>query len=83
MKLIPGFQHDMHSTFWSVARLAFPETRNEVLANPGAHPTLPTRSGKYLQPDEQMLCYDLLYYVVGAIVGAHRTDVDAVLTRAQ
>ena len=58
----------MHSTFWSVARIAFPETRNEILANPGAHPTLPTHSGKFLPPDEQMLCYDLLYYVVGAIV---------------
>ncbi|TFY60346.1 hypothetical protein EVJ58_g5205 [Rhodofomes roseus] len=67
IKLIPGFQHDLHSTFWSVARLAFPETRNEVLAQPAAHPTLPTQSGNQHPPDDQMLCYDILYYVVGAV----------------
>ncbi|KAH9931279.1 uncharacterized protein B0H18DRAFT_990914 [Fomitopsis serialis] len=74
IKLLPGFQHDMHSSFWSLARLAFPETRNEILANPAAHPTLPTQSGNSLPPDDQMLCYDILYYVVGAVPWEYELD---------
>ncbi|PCH33026.1 hypothetical protein WOLCODRAFT_129563 [Wolfiporia cocos MD-104 SS10] len=66
VKLIPGFEHDSHSTFWSLARLAFPGTRNDVLADPVAHPTRPSEQhGAVIPPDEQMLCYDYLYYVCG------------------
>ncbi|KAH9947399.1 hypothetical protein B0H21DRAFT_341109 [Amylocystis lapponica] len=66
VKLIPGYEHDMHSTFWSLAKLAFPEARTEALANPAEHPTLPTaQTGVALPPDEQLLCYDFLYYLCG------------------
>ncbi|CCL99964.1 uncharacterized protein FIBRA_01989 [Fibroporia radiculosa] len=66
VKLIPGFQHDSSSSFWSIARLAFPDTRSAVLADAGAHPTRPSeQKGSILSPDEQLLCYDYLYYVCG------------------
>ncbi|KAL0956952.1 hypothetical protein HGRIS_003053 [Hohenbuehelia grisea] len=59
VKLIPGFEHDLHATFWSLATLAFPESRKANLVPPLEssvhHVSLP--------PDEQMLCYDYLYYV--------------------
>ncbi|KAI0770948.1 hypothetical protein BD413DRAFT_626744 [Trametes elegans] len=53
VKLIPNFEHDSHSTFWSLAKLAFPEEPDEVVG--GNHVVLP--------PDEQLVCYDYLYYV--------------------
>ncbi|KAI0369986.1 hypothetical protein BV20DRAFT_996130 [Pilatotrama ljubarskyi] len=64
VKLIPNYEHDSHSTFWSLAKLAFPEGRAQVLANPSAHPIRPSESSKVmLPPDEQLVCYDYLYYV--------------------
>lgn len=64
-KLIPGYEHDQHSTFWSLATLAYPETRaaNLVppLESPNHHVSLP--------PDEHLLCYDYLYYVCAHQVG--------------
>ncbi|KAJ2930506.1 hypothetical protein H1R20_g6581, partial [Candolleomyces eurysporus] len=62
LKLIPNFEHDMHSTFWSLAVLGFPEGRRDNL--------VPPRESQHhhvmLPPDEQVLCYDYLYYVCAA-----------------
>ena len=38
IKLLPDYMHDSHSTFWAVARLAFPEERKRVLDKPEEHP---------------------------------------------
>ncbi|KAG6910509.1 hypothetical protein DXG01_009928 [Tephrocybe rancida] len=59
IKVIPYFDHDMHSYFWSLAALAFPETRTASLVPPLESPN----HHVLLPPDEQMLCYDYLYYV--------------------
>ncbi|KAF5385096.1 hypothetical protein D9615_001270 [Tricholomella constricta] len=59
IKVIPHFEHDVHSYFWSLAALAFPETRATNLVPPRESPT----NHVLLPPDEQMLCYDYLYYV--------------------
>ncbi|OBZ79026.1 hypothetical protein A0H81_00085 [Grifola frondosa] len=40
IKLMAGYEHDSHSTFWSLARLAFPEARAEVLARPDLNPSV-------------------------------------------
>ncbi|KAJ7173653.1 hypothetical protein C8R46DRAFT_1189838 [Mycena filopes] len=50
---------DPHSTFWALASLAFPETRAANLQTPALSPI----HAAALPPDEQMLCYDYLYYV--------------------
>ncbi|KAH8099351.1 hypothetical protein BXZ70DRAFT_894911 [Cristinia sonorae] len=58
LKLVPNYEHDKCSTFWALARLAYPEDRNKNLGNP-------TPSHHYnisLPPDEHLLCYDYLYY---------------------
>ena len=53
----------MHSTFWSLLKLVFPEGRAETLAEPAKHPTIAApHSGAVLPPDEQMACFDFLYY---------------------
>lgn len=58
IKLIPDYPHDMCSTFWSLARLSFPEERAKNLDN-----ILPSPShGTLLEPDEHVLCFDYLYY---------------------
>lgn len=59
IKLLPHFQHDPHASFWSLASLAFPEIRADNLL-----PPMPSRNDHViLPPDEQLLCYDYLYYV--------------------
>lgn len=62
--MIPGYEHDPGASFWSIARLAFPEDRDENLtpAHPSEHHHL------VIEPDEHLLCYDYLYYVGAAKV---------------
>jgi len=57
--MIPNYEHDQHSSFWSLAALAFPETRKANLVPPSASPVQKV----HLPPDEHLLCYDYLYYV--------------------
>ncbi|KAL9716465.1 hypothetical protein Ac2012v2_000913 [Leucoagaricus gongylophorus] len=59
IKVIPHFEHDSHAYFWALASLAFPEGRRENLQLPLASPVYHA----LLPPDEQLLCYDYLYYV--------------------
>ncbi|KAF5352395.1 hypothetical protein D9756_005940 [Leucocoprinus leucothites] len=58
IKVIPHFEHDRHAYFWALASLAFPEGRQENLQPPLASPT----NHALLPPDDQLLCYDYLYY---------------------
>jgi hypothetical protein len=61
IKLLPHFEHDPHASFWSLASLAFPEIRADNLL-----PPMPSHNEHVvLPPDEQLLCYDYLYYVCG------------------
>ncbi|KAI0706099.1 hypothetical protein BC835DRAFT_1260723 [Cytidiella melzeri] len=62
VKLIPNYEHDRGSSFWSLARLAYPEDRNQNLGNRIAAP----RTGEVLDPDEHVVCYDYLYYACAA-----------------
>ncbi|KAF8956056.1 hypothetical protein BDZ97DRAFT_1853458 [Flammula alnicola] len=59
IKLIPRYEHDMHSDFSSLAVLGFPEGRAENAVEPRESP----QGHVKLSPDEHMLCYDYLYYV--------------------
>ncbi|KAJ3482439.1 hypothetical protein NLI96_g6980 [Meripilus lineatus] len=58
MKLIPNYEHDKCSTFWALARLAYPEDRQRALGTPTTSP----QHHAVLDPDEHMVCYDYLYY---------------------
>ncbi len=59
IKLYQDYEHDYSTTFWALARFAYPETRNTNLVTPLPSPA----TNVSLPPDEQMLCYDYLYYV--------------------
>ncbi|KIJ66268.1 hypothetical protein HYDPIDRAFT_174416 [Hydnomerulius pinastri MD-312] len=60
VKLTPPGVDDRHSSFWSLATLAFPEARSNALSqSPEPSPQLQVS----LPPDDQLLCYDYLYYV--------------------
>jgi hypothetical protein len=50
---------DSHVTFARLSKLAFPEHRSRSLNTP--HPSKSLNVS--LPPDEQLLCYDFLYYV--------------------
>ncbi|KZT75033.1 hypothetical protein DAEQUDRAFT_660021 [Daedalea quercina L-15889] len=61
VKLIPNYIHSRSASFWQLARLAFPEElRNDDL--PEALPS--PQHQVQLPPDEHVVCYDYLYYVV-------------------
>ncbi|KAK7465417.1 hypothetical protein VKT23_005395 [Stygiomarasmius scandens] len=59
IKLQKEWAHDPHTTFWTLARFAYPETRNANLAEPRPSP----QNQVSLPPDEHLLCYDYIYYV--------------------
>ncbi|KAJ7110064.1 hypothetical protein C8R44DRAFT_842487 [Mycena epipterygia] len=59
IKMIPGYEHDQHVSYWSLATLAFPTTRRDSLVPPLPSP----KHNVSLPPDEHLLCYDYLYYV--------------------
>ena len=74
VKQIPNYEHDKCSTFWSLARLAYPEDRDKNLGN-SVRPS-PLHNAT-LDPDEHMLCYDYLYYACAASVSRRDRDVGA------
>lgn len=53
-----------YTSLWSLASLAYPESRNYFLTRQ-ASKTFPAISGtgEKFEPDDRMLCFDLLYYV--------------------
>ncbi|KII91730.1 hypothetical protein PLICRDRAFT_104708 [Plicaturopsis crispa FD-325 SS-3] len=59
IKLEPNSPSERFSTFWSLATLSYPDKRNSHLVAPRPSP----EHGVMLPPDEQMLCFDYLYYV--------------------
>ncbi|KAJ7623652.1 hypothetical protein FB45DRAFT_837988 [Roridomyces roridus] len=58
--MAPEDDDDKHASFWSLASLAFPETRSQIRLE---IPTISPLLNQTLPPDEQMLCLDYLYYV--------------------
>ncbi|KZP28811.1 hypothetical protein FIBSPDRAFT_728362 [Athelia psychrophila] len=59
VKTTPGEINDKHASFWALASLGFPDVRSRELVPPRASDL----HNVMLPPDEQMLCYDYLYYV--------------------
>jgi hypothetical protein len=53
-----------YASFWSLASLGFQKTRDWAWSGESSR-TFPviSGSGEKLEPDAQMLCFDLLYYV--------------------
>ncbi|KAJ7493300.1 hypothetical protein B0H11DRAFT_2277373 [Mycena galericulata] len=70
VSMLPGEDGDPHAGFWSLATLAFPQTRAMNLQSPSVSPI----HGVSLPPEEQMLCYDYLYYVGAHHVHEWETD---------
>ncbi|KIK97545.1 hypothetical protein PAXRUDRAFT_824800 [Paxillus rubicundulus Ve08.2h10] len=60
VKLSPPAVEDRHGSFWSLATLAFPEQRTNSLLQP---PYPSPEHQVSLPPDDQLLCYDYLYYI--------------------
>ena len=68
--MIPDYPHDMCSTFWSLARLGFPQERAKNIGNPTPSP----QHNALLDPDDHLLCYDYLYYA-----GAQQVSINCLL----
>jgi len=63
VKLLPGVINDYYSSFWALAPLSFPDMRSKALSAPGVETHRSDRMGKIILPDEQVLCYDYLFYL--------------------
>jgi len=59
IKMSPIEVHDLHTTFWGLAALAFPQANREEHITP--HPS--EDHGVSLPPNLHFVCYDYLYYV--------------------
>ncbi|KAI0045214.1 hypothetical protein FA95DRAFT_1561351 [Auriscalpium vulgare] len=59
LQKIPGFEHDPHAHFWSIAALTYPSVRERYLQEPIPSPV----NHVSLPPDEHLACFDYLYYV--------------------
>ncbi|KAF8634864.1 hypothetical protein AX15_000619 [Amanita polypyramis BW_CC] len=65
VKILPNYEHDRHSSFYSLAALGFSDLRAESLRETIVH-----ESGinhVRLPPDEQVLCFDYLYYATSSM----------------
>ena len=56
--MIPNYEHDSCSTFMALTRLSFPQERSRNLGNAQPSPL----HNAVLDPDDQLLCFDYLYY---------------------
>lgn len=64
VKAMPGNEHDKMSNFFDLAKLAFPEARNEYLQSGVDLKRTPSPIHQTISdPDEHLLCMDYLYYV--------------------
>ena len=50
--------NDVYSSFWSLARLSFPEARSQYIGHPDPSP----QHQALLEPDDHLLCFDYLFY---------------------
>lgn len=66
----------MHTTFWALAALAFPETRAASLVTPLESP----EHHVSLPPDEHVICYDYLYFVGANQVSIITLPITTILT---
>ena len=62
VKILPNYPHDRHSSFFSLAALGYPEMRTEALRATDLVVHESAINHVRLPPDEQLLCYDYLYY---------------------
>lgn len=57
---MPGYEHDPHARFWSVASLLYSPDKEEALKK---EPQPSEVHGAVLPPDEHLACFDYLYYL--------------------
>ncbi|CAK5280618.1 unnamed protein product [Mycena citricolor] len=69
IKMRPEIKNDRFSSFWALATLAYPSARESSIS-----PPLPNKHNVTLPPDDQLLCFDFLYYV--AAYKPHEIELD-------
>ena len=62
---MPGYEHDPHARFWSVASLLYSPDKEEALKK---EPQPSEVHGAVLPPDEHLACFDYLYYLCAQVV---------------
>ncbi|KAI0308147.1 hypothetical protein B0F90DRAFT_1680537 [Multifurca ochricompacta] len=71
LQKIPGYEHDPHAHFWSIASLLYsPERENNLI-----EPQPSKVHGAVLSPDEHLACFDYLYYVCGHTSFEYERDI--------
>ncbi|KAI0001684.1 hypothetical protein BJV77DRAFT_1063103 [Russula vinacea] len=70
LQKIPGYEHDPHAHFWSIASLLYSPGREENMIAPQPSEV----HGALLPPDEHLACFDYLYYVCAHTSFEYETD---------
>jgi len=70
LEKFPGYEHDPHAHFWSIASLLYPG-RDEVSILPQPSQL----HGAVLPPDQHLACFDYLYYVCATTSFEYDQDV--------
>ena len=65
IQMIPGYEHDPHARFWSVASLLYSPDKEEAMKK---EPQPSKVHGAVLPPDEHLACFDYLYYLCAQTV---------------
>jgi len=60
IQIIPGYEHDPHARFWTVASLLYSPDKEEAMKR---DPQPSKVHGVVLPPDDHLACFDYLYYL--------------------
>jgi len=70
LQKFPGYEHDPHAHFWNIASLLYSPGREDNVVEPQPSEV----HGAVLPPDEQLACFDYLYYVCAYSSFEYQTD---------
>ena len=65
IQIIPGYEHDPHARFWTVASLLYSPDKEEAMK---VEPQPSKVHGVVLPPDDHLACFDYLYYLCAQTV---------------
>lgn len=65
IQIIPGYEHDPHARFWTVASLLYSPDKEEAMKR---EPQPSKVHGVVLPPDDHLACFDYLYYLCAQTV---------------
>ncbi|KAG8939151.1 hypothetical protein FRC03_006517 [Tulasnella sp. 419] len=67
-------RRDMHSSFWGLSAMMYPDGRSKALKEKSAVPSYGPHQNQSLLPDDQLACFDILYFTTARVPYEWETD---------